>query len=215
MNPNARPEGAAAHVAVFAKAPVPGQVKTRLAPLLGEEGAARLHEALLLRALTVATESRVGPVELWCAPDASHPFFLRCARDFGVTLHVQQGADLGARMATAFEHARRDGAGLVLIGSDCPALTPADLQDAAAAVANHDAVFMPAEDGGYVLVAMARPAPVFEGIEWSVSTVMARTRARLGELGLRWKELRTLWDVDRPEDHARLQGLGWSARQDA
>jgi len=193
-------------VAVFAKAPVAGQVKTRLVPLLGPEGAARLHAALVRRALATAVQAGIGPVELWCAPDESDPFFARCAGEFGVALRKQEGADLGARMAHAFDAAFARERSLVLIGSDCPALQATDLQEAARALSSHDAVLAPAEDGGYVLVALARRLPIFEDISWGGSTVMAQTRARLEACGASWRALPTLWDVDRPEDYARLQG---------
>ena len=196
-------------VAVFAKAPVPGEVKTRLAPLLGTEGAARLHAALVRRTLAVATEADVGRVELWCAPDASDPFFPACAAEFGAALRVQRGADLGQRMRAAFDAALGENAALVLIGCDCPALDAAILRQAAAALARHDAVIAPAEDGGYVLVGLSRPhAALFAGVEWGGSSVMADTRARLERAGARWKELETLWDIDRPEDYARLEREG-------
>jgi rSAM/selenodomain-associated transferase 1 len=193
-------------VAVFAKAPVPGAVKTRLAAVLSPDAAAALHETLVERALATAAASHVGPVQLWCAPDADHPFFARCARRFGASLHAQAGADLGARMSHAFERAQCDGHGLVLIGADCPALEPGDLRDAATALASHDAVFVPAEDGGYVLVALATPQPaLFAGIPWGTPDVMARTRERAAAARLSMRELRVLWDVDRPEDLQRLQ----------
>src|SRR5689334_14734736 len=131
-------------IAVFAKAPVAGEVKTRLVPTLGADGAARLHERLVEHALETAIAARLGPVELWCAPDPAHPFFEGCAQRFGVALRRQRGADLGARMHDAFA---ATGAPLLLIGSDCPALTPADLRACAAALGTHDAVFVPAEDG--------------------------------------------------------------------
>jgi rSAM/selenodomain-associated transferase 1 len=208
MTSNAR-RADAPRVAVFAKAPVPGAVKTRLAALLGAEGAATFHASLVRQALTVATESRAGPVELWCAPDASHPFFAACARDFGVALRRQEGADLGARMRHAAEDALAAGSAVVLIGSDCPALAAASLRDAALALRGHDAVLQPAEDGGYVLIGLSRALPgIFESIAWGGATVMADTRRRLAQAGARWKELAMSWDVDRPEDYARAQAEG-------
>ena len=81
-------------IAIFARAPVPGAAKTRLIPLLGAEGAAKLHEKLVLHAIANARAADVGPVTLWCAPDSSHPFFAQT----GVALADQHGADLGARM---------------------------------------------------------------------------------------------------------------------
>jgi rSAM/selenodomain-associated transferase 1 len=196
-------------IAVFAKAPVPGAVKTRLAALLGPEGAAGLQSGLVRHALSAATHSRVGPVELWCSPDETHPFFERCAREFGVTLERQRGEDLGQRMRHAFASSHARDYALILIGADCPALDAAALQSAAAALRGHDAVIAPAEDGGYVLVGLSRPVPeLFETIAWGESAVMAQTRLRLSQSGASWMELPTLWDIDRPEDYARLQQSG-------
>jgi rSAM/selenodomain-associated transferase 1 len=197
------------HIAVFAKAPVPGAVKTRLAAMLGEDGAAGLHSGLVRQALSAATEARVGPVELWCTPDETHPFFERCAHEFGVTLERQRGDDLGQRMRHAFDASHARDRALILIGADCPALDAAALQAAARSLREHDVVIAPAEDGGYVLVGLARPAPdLFEAIPWGGSAVMAQTRLRLAQSGASWVELPTLWDVDRPEDYARLQQSG-------
>jgi rSAM/selenodomain-associated transferase 1 len=203
------PRPDAVRVAVFARAPVPGAVKTRLAALLGPDGAAGLHSGLVRHALSVATHARVGPVELWCTPDETHPFFERCAQEFGVTLERQTGANLGERMRHAFASSHARDHALILIGADCPALDAAALQSAARALREHDAVIAPAEDGGYVLVGLARPAPeLFETIAWGESAVMAQTRLRLSQSGVSWTELPTLWDVDRPEDYARLQQSG-------
>lgn len=186
-----------------------GQVKTRLAALLGEQGAAQLHENLVRRALSTAMLAGVGRVELWCAPDETHGFFGACATEIGIRLQRQRGADLGARMAHAFEAAFAAGRQLILIGSDCPALAAGDIERAAIALASHDAVVAPAEDGGYVLIGLSRRVPgVFEGIAWSTASVMAATRERLRAAGARWHELPALWDVDRPEDYARLQREG-------
>ncbi|HUP98303.1 MAG TPA: TIGR04282 family arsenosugar biosynthesis glycosyltransferase [Usitatibacter sp.] len=201
-------------VAVFAKAPVPGQVKTRLAALLGDDGSAALHAALTERALATAAAARLGDVELWCAPDTSHAFFRDCAERFGAKLRAQPEGDLGARMNAAFERAHAARRPLIVTGSDCPALTVEDLCAAADALATHDAAFVPAEDGGYVLVALARPVPgLFDGIDWGTGRVMEATRERLQAAGARGKMLRTLWDVDRPEDYARLQGAGLAVRE--
>jgi hypothetical protein len=193
-------------IAVFAKAPVAGSVKTRLVAMLGAEGAARLHERLVERALATAFEARLGPVALWCAPDTSHPFFAQCAARFGVELRRQEGADLGERMHRAFEVALERHPALLLVGSDCPTLEPRDLAAAARALDTHDAVLIPAEDGGYVLVGLTRPhASLFEGVAWGTAAVMEATRARLAAAGLRWAALPALWDVDRVEDYARLR----------
>jgi len=195
---------------VFAKAPTPGRVKTRLAAVLGDDAAAALHRQFTERTLRTAQAAALGQVELCCSPGTNDAFFAACANKFGVGLRAQGNGDLGARMARALEFALAQGSPGLLIGSDCPALTPQYLREAAAALASaNDAVFGPAEDGGYVLVGLARgpAAPLFEGIAWGSATVMQETRQRLARLNWRWRELATLWDVDRPEDLSRLARL--------
>jgi len=195
-------------IAVFAKAPVPGQVKTRLVPLLGEESAAELHSTLVRRALATACAASLGPVSLWCMPDTGHPFFRACAQAYGVGLEAQKGGHLGERMARALEAMLARGPAL-LIGSDCPALTADDLHAAARSLATHDAVIQPAEDGGYVLVGLSRPVPgLFEGIRWGEGRVMRDTRVRLRAAGATWREFPARWDVDRPNDYQRLMVSG-------
>ncbi len=200
-------------VAVFAKAPVPGEVKTRLVPLLGPEDAAELHATLVRRALATAREARVGPVSLWCTPETGHPFFAACAAAFDVSLLQQRGGHLGERMARAFERLLDSGPAL-LVGSDCPSLRPEDLRAAAGSLATHDAVIQPAEDGGYVLVGLGKAVPgIFEGIRWGESSVMRETRTRLRKAGATWREMPVRWDVDRPEDYRRLLSSGLLAEE--
>jgi rSAM/selenodomain-associated transferase 1 len=197
------------HVAVFAKAPVAGTAKTRLIPALGARGAARLQRTLTRRALRTAVDARLGPVTLWCAPDARHRFFRALQRAAGVDCRAQPDGDLGQRMHAAFRwHCARGP--VLLIGTDCPALTVAVLHAAARALrGGDDAVFLPAEDGGYVLIGLRRPRPaLFEGVPWGTAGVMEQTRARLRAAGITWSEPAILWDVDVPADLARLHALG-------
>jgi len=193
-------------VIVFARSPEPGRVKTRLAPLLGERGAARLYARMLEQALRTASAARVGRVELYCASGIRSPYFKRIRECFGVRLQSQGRGDLGERMYRAL----RRHPGAVLIGSDCPALRPADLRAAACALrAGADAVLSPSEDGGYALIGLRRAArSVFDGVAWGGPKVLDQTRTRLRRRGWRWRELRTVWDVDRPEDLARLRRSG-------
>ncbi len=198
-------------VLVFARAPVAGAVKTRLIPLLGAAGAAALQRRLITQALSVAHAAMPDRLELWCAPDTTHPFLQTAAQERGATLCAQQGGDLGERMAHAFTTTLRTAGYVICIGSDCPALTAQHLHHAAAALRDsHDAVFVPAEDGGYALIGLARDEPrLFDGITWGGAQVMAQTHARQRELGLRRHELETLWDVDRPDVYRRLLQSGW------
>ncbi len=205
-------------IAVFAKAPIPGLVKTRLIQALGARGAARLQRRLTRQTLQVVQAAQaaqtahaagLGDATLWCAPDPSHPFFRNLARRTGTACRAQCEGDLGRRMLHAFEARGSDGP-LLLIGTDCPPLTPAHLGMAAAALnADHDAVLLPAEDGGYVLIGLRLPLPgLFDGIDWGTDRVLAQTRDRLRSIGARWHEGETLWDVDRPDDLLRLAHTG-------
>ena len=207
---------------VFARAPVPGQAKTRLAPMLGAAGAAALHARLVLRLLDTVFDAlpRLGypRVELWCAPDDTHPFFEACARRHPLQLRVQLGDDLGQRMHDALADAldRRDRP--LLVGTDCPSITtdalaaafdaidPAPCGQAAPPACASDIVLLPTEDGGYALIGAARnDRSLFDAMPWGTDAVYAQTCRRVDHLGWRLHALPVGWDVDRPEDLARLR----------
>jgi rSAM/selenodomain-associated transferase 1 len=195
-----------ATVIVFARAPIPGQAKTRLVAKLGAWGAAHLQARLTERALQTAIASRCGRVELHGTPGDRHPFFLRERRRLGISVKKQSGRDLGERMHHALATALRRQRYAVLIGVDAPELRAADLRRALRLLRSGcDVVVAPAEDGGYALIACRRaPLAIFERIEWGGNEVCARTVERLARLRLRWRALRTVWDVDRPVDVERL-----------
>ncbi len=204
-------------ILVFARAPVAGAVKTRLIPRLDAGGAAKLHEQLLRHTLQQACTANSGGVALCCAPDTSHPFFAQCATEFAVSLLPQSEGNLGERMYSAMVQALKSHARVLLMGSDCPVFIPALLRNAADALGSDtDLVFVPAEDGGYVLIGARRIDPViFQGVSWGTGAVMQQTRERLLALAWKWRELASLWDVDRPEDLDRLAGMGFALPQSA
>jgi rSAM/selenodomain-associated transferase 1 len=194
-------------VAVLAKAPIAGFAKTRLIPVLGARGAAVLQERLVEHAVETACAAAIGPVTLWTTPDESHPVFQSIGVRLGITLARQADGDLGARMLAAITAANTC---VLLIGSDCPALTLDHLR-AAADVLRHraPAVVIPAEDGGYALIGLRTSEPaLFSDMPWSTPLVMNETRRRLRTLGLMWHEPVTLWDVDLPQDLERMRGIG-------
>ena len=195
-------------VVLFAKAPVAGAVKTRLISVLGAESAARLHQRMVTRALQTLTAAAIGPVELCCAPDTTHAFYAECRQRFGVTLTSQCNGDLGRRMLHAFDAALLTLPRALIVGADCPSITVDDVRDAAAQLTNFDATLVPADDGGYVLIGARRThQDMFGGIDWGTASVLAAQRERFRALGWRWHEGATRWDVDRPEDLARLAEL--------
>jgi uncharacterized protein len=196
-------------IAIFARAPVPGQTKTRLIPQIGADGAARLQRQLILLALARTRALPGARVSLWSAGAADDPFMRRAASDAGVALRQQRGDDLGARMANAFADTLASAHPMLLIGTDCPAQRVDDLRDAVDALADADAVVQPAEDGGYVLIGMRQPhLALFDGIAWGTDTVCAATRARARDSGLRLAELPACWDLDRIEDLERAVACG-------
>lgn len=191
----------ACRVIVMAKAPLPGHAKTRLIPALGAEGAAALAQRLLARAVEHALEAALGPVELCCAPDPGHSAFRPFAGRQHLCLSRQEDGDLGARMRRALDRALAHAARVLLIGTDAPDLDAPMLRQAAGALDTHDAVFVPALDGGYALVGLCRPAPsLFDNMVWSTARVMADTRTRLAEAGLTHLELAPVRDIDEPAD---------------
>jgi rSAM/selenodomain-associated transferase 1 len=200
--PTAALPTARVQIAIMAKAPLPGLAKTRLAPVLGASGAAALAAQMLDHAVAQAVAAALGPVTVWATPDATHPAFLRLQQRHGVALAVQPAGDIGQRMAAAFA---AHGGPLLLMGADLPGISAAVLQQAAAALAHHDAVLVPALDGGYGLIALHRPAPsLFDGLAWSTPAVLAQTRQRLVAAGLRHAELAAVADIDEPADLAHL-----------
>lgn len=197
-------------IAVLAKAPLPGLAKTRLTPALGADGAANLQARFIERTVATAQSAAIGPVTLWVTPDRNHPVFQTLAAMLGIALADQPDGDLGLRMIAAAKAAHGPA---IVVGTDCPALTPEHFRATAQALLDGvDVVIIPVEDGGYGLIGMRRPQPaLFEGMAWSTSSVMAETRRRLTRLDLSWREPAHLWDVDAPADLDRLAGAGLAA----
>jgi len=186
---------------VFLRQPRAGAVKTRLAAGLGGEAAAELYRALAEEEVR-RTAPRGGefgrllcftPSEARTEIEAWFP---------GEELLPQEGPDLGARMARAMDQAFRRGAGPVaVIGSDVPWVSRETVLEAFRALDEHDVALGPARDGGYYLLALARPEPrLFDGIAWSTPSVLSATVERAGGLGLAVRLLEPLTDVDTIED---------------
>ncbi|MFL6716282.1 MAG: TIGR04282 family arsenosugar biosynthesis glycosyltransferase [Burkholderiaceae bacterium] len=202
------------HIAIFTRAPVPGEAKTRLIPLLGEEGATNAQRKMTWRTLQTACAVPDATVSLWCAGDIRHSFLEECACHFNVRRHAQAEGDHGLRMAHCLQTALATHRKAVLIGTDCPAFDVGALEAAAAALDTARMVFTPAEDGGYVLVGAHRGSlelRCFDEVAWSTAQVMVQTRQRLREAGWQqgrdWHEMPVLWDVDTPADYLRAQAL--------
>lgn len=187
-----------ARILIFAKAPVPGRVKTRLIPALGAEGAAALARQMLDRTVEEAVASGLA-VELCADPDPAHSDWH--GRLPAVVTSTQGSGDLGERLARAARRTIADGEGVILIGTDCPEIDRTRLRAAAETLERFEAVIHPAEDGGYALLGLRRfdPSP-FTGIAWSTDKVAEATIEKVEALG--WSLLvgETLRDIDEPSD---------------
>ena len=190
---------------VFCKAPIAGQVKTRLQPELSAEQAVAAHINLTWMTLDRAFQQQFCPVVLCCSPDSEHSFFQQCAKDYPLMLTQQYGNDLGERMHNALTEALSKYRHAVLMGCDCPSLTVVDLEQALLMLhTGSDVVMAPTEDGGYVLIGLNEPQPnLFYGMTWSTAHVMLETRHRIAKARLKLYELDKQWDVDTIADWQR------------
>ena len=197
-------------LAIMAKAPVAGAVKTRLVPPLTLEQAAELYRALLLDQFEHLKTFAGAARYVVYAPADAEPILRGLG---GADYHylAQGDGDLGVRMEHTFAALARLGhRNIVLIGSDLPAL-PRTILDVAfnqLVGAQRRVVLGPSQDGGYYLVGMNQPTPeIFENMRWSHDRVLADTTARLDGLGVSYSMLPTWFDLDVAEDFQRLRSL--------
>lgn len=203
-----QPSASGTALVIFAKAPIPGQVKTRLCPPLTPDEAATLHGSFVLdtleRTKVVVTKLKL-PLDryLACAPAATHVFFKIMEERQGVMLIDQVGGDLGARMNQAFSMLFSHGyQRILLMGTDVPTLPLDHYKQALTALEHHDLVLGPAFDGGYYLIGLQRPMPeLFADIPWSSDQVLRLTQEKAASLGLKigliqpWRDVDTLADL--------------------
>lgn len=185
-------------VAIFAKAPEPGRVKTRLIPILRASEAAELHEALLLDTLDVVRSC--AEVVVAFTP-ASGRRILERLLGRGTRLLAQGPGDLGDRLTRVFDQLCGDGPPVLAVGSDFPGLTAEGIRAATSALGRADVVLGPALDGGYYLIGLRRPQPeLFVDVPWSTPGVLETTQRRAAEAGLKVELLEPGRDLDTPED---------------
>ncbi|MGH7261546.1 MAG: TIGR04282 family arsenosugar biosynthesis glycosyltransferase [Nitrospiraceae bacterium] len=199
---------------IFAKAPIPGQVKTRLCPPLTPDEAASLHGSVVLDMLERSRGLSSMDRFVACFPSPDHVFFKILEERHGVRLIAQTGEDLGARMASALADIFAQGYRRALvIGTDLPTLPGSLFGEALALLDTHDLVLGPAQDGGYYLIGLRKPAPeLFVGIPWSTDRVLALTQTKASAAGLKTALLQVRRDIDTVEDlTALLEDLGGGA----
>jgi len=189
---------------IFARLPREGEVKTRLAVGVGQMKAVEIYATFAEHAFEIGEYLRQASVNvhLFYDPLAS-PNEIRSWIKHPFDVVPQNGPTLGDRMKNAFERTFQDGADAsIIIGTDVPELDHATVKEAFKLLKKHEVVIGPSTDGGYYLLGMRSPAKdLFTGIEWSTQSVFERTRERLKEAELSFSLLKTLTDVDTPEDH--------------
>jgi uncharacterized protein len=195
---------------LFARFPDAGKVKTRLIPALGAEGAAALHRRLVLRTLRTAhalCRSQDVELEIRFAGDNANEMQHWLGDNW--RYRPQCEGDLGQRMAGAFADSFREGSpATVIIGSDCPSLTPDILAAAFELLKSNPVVFGPATDGGYYLAGLTQLVPqLFQGVSWGTESVLVQSLEKLARLGSKPGLLQSLDDLDRPEDVAHWKRL--------
>jgi rSAM/selenodomain-associated transferase 1 len=186
---------------LYAKPPVPGKTKSRLAADIGDEAAAALARAMLVDNCRLLSQVPGAKLQLWHPPGCTVADFADLVPD-GFTFHEQQGADLGQRMAFTIQSQLNDsGRPVIIVGSDCVTHLPEAIEAAAKALASHDVVLRPAEDGGYVLIGQSSYTPaMFDDIDWGTDTVYADSRTKLDDSGCNWTALDETFDVDLVSD---------------
>lgn len=196
-------------IVVFARRPRPGHVKTRLARAVGAAQAARIYAALLERSIRVAEAAPLAPRILMPAGCEDLAYFRTRYARRGWRVRAQAEGDLGRRMACATTRVLAGGQRVVLIGSDVADCRANDLEAAANALAaGADAAIAPAADGGYWLIALARPIPgLFARLRWGHGSVYAQTLLRLRAAGVDFVELPSRHDVDTVRDLRSMRGL--------
>ncbi|MBI2354367.1 MAG: TIGR04282 family arsenosugar biosynthesis glycosyltransferase [Deltaproteobacteria bacterium] len=191
---------------IFAREAVPGKVKTRLAASVGPQAAAGIYDGMLRDVLEGCRRlADVTPVLFWSRTDT--PFEVLAAR-YGHQAREQSDGDLGERMGNAFAETFTDGSDICcIIGSDSPDLPPAYIRHAFELLegGEADAVFGPAEDGGYYLLGLRENRrELFEGIPWGTPQVLETSLERARSLGLRSAFLPPWYDIDTLDDLLRL-----------
>jgi len=183
---------------LFAKAPIPGKVKTRLQSHCSAEQAAQIAEVLLEESLIQATTHWPGNVYLSVALDSEHPFLQKMCEKYSVELTMQCVGDLGDKMSGAFD---QFGYPAAIMGCDAPHIRADDLIKAHGLLTQGDSVLGPSEDGGYYFIGLASRQPsIFKGISWGNETVMQETQLRAKELNLDFRMLSPLNDIDEWQD---------------
>jgi len=193
-------------IQLFTKAPVKGQVKTRLEPALGQDEIVVLYRNLIETRVKGLMDAGFCQLNLWAASNPGHEFFTALQSQYPIEVYNQEGADLGGRMDHCVQSGLKTHRKVIVLGGDCVSVDLDYLAQAIQALDESPVVLGPAEDGGYVLVGTCVDKPeIFADVDWGTEQVLAQTVANLKQQQLAYRLLDTRWDLDRPEDLERLK----------
>ncbi|KZZ59963.1 TIGR04282 family arsenosugar biosynthesis glycosyltransferase, partial [Oleiphilus sp. HI0123] len=205
----------------FAKRPLLGHVKTRIAKVLGEEAALSIHMELVADIALRFSQCIACDYQLWFDQKSAsfdsleaesinaHKKLKALIAEEGLDCHEQRGENLGERMCDTLERSLVDYQSVAIIGSDCPNVTVSDLKVVKDSLSEHDVAIIPAEDGGYVLLALRREALArvngnwLDGVEWGSDKALEQTLSCCSRIGLSYQVLPDSWDVDEVADYER------------
>lgn len=191
---------------IFAKAPIPGRVKTRLQPYLSPNGCAKLQASFILDTVMLAQEVKGAEILLACHPGIEDPFLKEVSDYFGIRPFRQVGKTLGERISNAVKYVLKIGYGkAVIIGSDSPDLPAGYISKAFVQLDLKDMVLGPSRDGGYYLIGMKEELPIFDNIPWSTDKVFEMTVKKAEERGITFSILQEWYDIDTWKDLQRFR----------
>ncbi|HED15784.1 MAG TPA: glycosyltransferase [Gammaproteobacteria bacterium] len=198
------------HLIMMARAPVAGQVKTRLAKTIGNRRAASIHRNMVRTQIRQLLAARICPIELHVCPQVRHPFFIAMRRGGVVRVEQQFGNNLGSRMLHAIRSGLQRAEAVILIGADVPGISVEQIRQVCEQLSSRDElIIMPANDGGYGLLAMCRTdAGLFRGVHWGSRRVCKQTVRRARQLGISYRLSGVCYDIDYQRDLDRLPELG-------
>ncbi|MDT8282324.1 MAG: TIGR04282 family arsenosugar biosynthesis glycosyltransferase [Gammaproteobacteria bacterium] len=196
-------------ILLYAKAPHKGKVNTRLIPDIGVEAATKLQDDLIHHRLSMLGKAQLCDVRLMCLPDHQDDYFVQRKKQYDIDLFDQRGNDLGERMSNGVTDALQQYRHCIVIGTDAPALDEKLITQVIDRLfSKEQVVLVPAEDGGYVLIAMSSAhACVFQDVNWGSNKVMQQTIKKLSANNISYETLPICWDIDTVEDYQRYLQL--------
>ncbi len=199
-------------VLIFSKAPVSGEVKTRLAKDIGSEAALNVYKAMLKticqKLSCSSTNEIVWDCYLSASKDLDHPFFSELISDYGLNTHLQSGGDLGKKMQTAMSDLLNHYEKVVIVGGDAISISAEMIEAVFQALDHSDVSLVPAQDGGYIAIAVKKTHPeMFQNIEWGTEQVLTQQLACFEAIDWHCWMSEHLWDLDELEDLQRVKAM--------